>query len=240
MCGLAAEFAYRDGAARASRERLERASAAMASRGPDGANLWISADGRAGFAHRRLALIDLSEAGAQPMATPDGKIRIAFNGEIHFPNLRGTWRRKGYRFRSPQRYRSFMPTSTRNTVASGAPTARNVRVRCGTRKRSAQCFSLAIPGHRRFTTPTMALACAWRLRLKRCDLATMPIRVRTRWICGLLPLGACAGTVDFVQGNPRLPLDLPCWCNRTAAWTNRRSISTLLRNSPRSKHLASQ
>src|SRR5438093_10052896 len=101
MCGVTAEFAYRDSAAPVSREKLERVSAAMASRGPDGANLWISADGRVGLAHRRLAIIDLSEAGAQPMATPDGKIRIAFNGEIHnFPNLRAELENKGYLFRS--------------------------------------------------------------------------------------------------------------------------------------------
>ena len=101
MCGVTAEFAYRDSAAPVSRERLERVSAAMASRGPDGANLWISADGRVGLAHRRLAIIDLSEAGAQPMATPDGKIRIAFNGEIYnFRNLRADLQKKGYRFHS--------------------------------------------------------------------------------------------------------------------------------------------
>jgi len=73
----------------------------MASRGPDGANLWVSADSRVGLAHRRLAIIDLSEGGAQPMATPDGAIRIAFNGEIYnFPHLRGELEKKGYRFRS--------------------------------------------------------------------------------------------------------------------------------------------
>lgn len=100
MCGVTAEFAYHD-SGRVSRERMERVSAAMASRGPDGANLWIGADGRVGLAHRRLAIIDLSEAGAQPMATPDGAIRIAFNGEIYnFRNLRAELEKKGYRFRS--------------------------------------------------------------------------------------------------------------------------------------------
>ena len=101
MCGLAAEFAYGESAAPVSRTSLERVSAAMASRGPDGADVWISTDGRVGLAHRRLAIVDLSEAGSQPMATPDQKIRIIFNGEIYnFRSLRGELQRKGYRFRS--------------------------------------------------------------------------------------------------------------------------------------------
>ena len=101
MCGLTAEFAYGASAAPVSRDRIERVSAAMAARGPDGAGLWISADRRVGLAHRRLAIVDLSEAGAQPMATPDGKIRIVFNGEIYnFRNLRAELEKKGYRFRS--------------------------------------------------------------------------------------------------------------------------------------------
>jgi len=101
MCGLSAEFAYAEAAAPVSRERLERASAAMAARGPDGAGLWISDDARVGFAHRRLAIVDLSDAGAQPMATADGSVRIVFNGEIYnFRALREELVRKGHRFRS--------------------------------------------------------------------------------------------------------------------------------------------
>ena len=63
---------------------------AMARRGPDGEGLWTSGDGRVGLAHRRLAIIDLSAAAAQPMATADGRFRIIFNGEIY--NYRGLQR----------------------------------------------------------------------------------------------------------------------------------------------------
>lgn len=54
-------------------------AARMAHRGPDGEGLHL--DGPVGLAHRRLAIIDL-EGGAQPMATPDGDVWIAYNGEV--------------------------------------------------------------------------------------------------------------------------------------------------------------
>ncbi len=55
----------------------------LAPRGPDGEGLWFSDDERLAFAHRRLAIIDLGESGAQPMATADGRYTIVFNGEIY-------------------------------------------------------------------------------------------------------------------------------------------------------------
>ena len=75
---------------------------AMTARGPDGAGLWLSRDGRVGLAHRRLAIIDLSEAGAQPMATEAGDIIIVFNGEIYnYQELRARLESKGYIFQFP-------------------------------------------------------------------------------------------------------------------------------------------
>jgi asparagine synthase (glutamine-hydrolysing) len=52
----------------------------VAHRGPDGAGVWTSGD--VGLGHRRLAVIDLSPAGRQPMATADGSLTIPFTGEI--------------------------------------------------------------------------------------------------------------------------------------------------------------
>lgn len=73
----------------------------MTARGPDGAGLWIAADGRSGFAHRRLSIIDLSDSGAQPMATPDGRYTIAYNGEIYnYRTLRGELAEDGVVFAS--------------------------------------------------------------------------------------------------------------------------------------------
>ena len=54
----------------------------VAHRGPDGHGIWAAASGHAGFAHRRLAIIDLSDAGRQPMVTPAGTA-ITYNGEIY-------------------------------------------------------------------------------------------------------------------------------------------------------------
>jgi asparagine synthase (glutamine-hydrolysing) len=101
MCGFAAEFSYAKSAPPVSLARLRKASAAMTARGPDGAGEWISADGCVGMVHRRLAILDLSESGSQPMATSDGSTRIVFNGEIYnFLELREQLKRKGYEFRS--------------------------------------------------------------------------------------------------------------------------------------------
>ena len=55
----------------------------MAHRGPDGTGIWISADSRVGLGHRRLAILDLSEAASQPMSNEDGSIWVSFNGEIY-------------------------------------------------------------------------------------------------------------------------------------------------------------
>src|SRR5215467_12237886 len=101
MCGIAAIFAYRENAPSVDREELLRIREAMIKRGPDGAGLWISDDRRLGMAHRRLAIIDVSEAGAQPMATADGTVHIVFNGEIYnYRELRRRLEIKGCHFRS--------------------------------------------------------------------------------------------------------------------------------------------
>src|SRR5258708_29686963 len=73
----------------------------MAPRGPDGAGLWLSGDRRVGLAHRRLAIIDLSESGAQPMSSDDGALTITFNGEIYnYRELRAQLESRGHRFRT--------------------------------------------------------------------------------------------------------------------------------------------
>ena len=73
----------------------------MTHRGPDDAGEWWSADGRVGLAHRRLAIIDLSPAGHQPMHDASGMLSIIFNGEIYnFQELRSQLKGKGHQFRS--------------------------------------------------------------------------------------------------------------------------------------------
>src|SRR5262249_48767272 len=62
---------------------------------------WLSADGRVGFGHRRLSIIDLSVTGAQPMVSTDGNHIITFNGEIYnYRTLRMELEAKGRIFRS--------------------------------------------------------------------------------------------------------------------------------------------
>ena len=83
MCGIAGIFAYASRAPDVDRDELLRVRDAMSMRGPDGSGLWMASDSRAALAHRRLAIIDLSPAGAQPMVGADGRFVITFNGEIY-------------------------------------------------------------------------------------------------------------------------------------------------------------
>lgn len=57
--------------------------AALAHRGPDASGVWVSPDAEIGLGHRRLSVIDLSDAGAQPMHSECGRLSITFNGEIY-------------------------------------------------------------------------------------------------------------------------------------------------------------
>jgi asparagine synthase (glutamine-hydrolysing) len=99
VCGIAGILAH--GAARVDREDLARLARALAHRGPDGEGLWLSDDGRAGLAHRRLAIIDTSPAGHQPMHSADGRHSLVYNGEIYnFLELRAELEAAGHTFRS--------------------------------------------------------------------------------------------------------------------------------------------
>jgi asparagine synthase (glutamine-hydrolysing) len=101
MCGIAGILAYGPEAAQVDRDELLRIREHMLKRGPDGAGLWLSPDGRLGLAHRRLAIIELSDAGAQPMLDPDTGNYIVFNGEIYnHAELRQGLQRDGYPVRS--------------------------------------------------------------------------------------------------------------------------------------------
>ncbi len=101
MCGLAGLYAYHYAANPVDLAELRSIRDHMAARGPDGEGEWQSADGRVGFGHRRLAIIDLSDRAAQPMASADGKAVIVFNGEIYnYRALRSDLETKGYVFRT--------------------------------------------------------------------------------------------------------------------------------------------
>ena len=94
MCGIAG-IVHTD-ARRVDRPALERMAEAMAHRGPDGNGVWT--DGAVGFAHRRLAIIDLA-GGHQPMVSADTGCVLTFNGEIYnYRELRATLAADGTRF----------------------------------------------------------------------------------------------------------------------------------------------
>lgn len=96
MCGIAGIITANTN--ELSTGRLKTMTDVIAHRGPDGEGQWISADGRVGLAHRRLSIIDLSEAGTQPMHYMD-RYSITFNGEIYnYVELKEMCVKQGYRF----------------------------------------------------------------------------------------------------------------------------------------------
>ena len=80
--------------------RLQKMSDVLAHRGPDDEGHWINSDNSTGFAHRRLAIIDLSPLGAQPMHYLE-RYTIVYNGEIYnYIELRKELKKGGYHFNS--------------------------------------------------------------------------------------------------------------------------------------------
>src|SRR5688500_15821861 len=97
MCGIAGLAGFDD--REESRQRVRRMMSTLARRGPDGEGLegWNEAL----LGHRRLSIFDLSDAGRQPMLSPDGSIGIVFNGAIYnFRELRVELEAAGYSFKS--------------------------------------------------------------------------------------------------------------------------------------------
>jgi asparagine synthase (glutamine-hydrolysing) len=97
MCGIAGVAGERDPSS--SVQRVKDMLSALSRRGPDGEGVetWSTA----ALGHRRLAIFDLSDAGRQPMLSPDRRIGVTFNGAIYnFPELRAQLEQRGYRFTS--------------------------------------------------------------------------------------------------------------------------------------------
>jgi asparagine synthase (glutamine-hydrolysing) len=97
MCGIAGFARFRP--AEPDGDLLSRMVGSLAHRGPDDEGRHVEAD--VAFGHRRLSIIDLSEAAHQPMTNADGSIWIVFNGEIYnYVELQAELEAKGYRYRS--------------------------------------------------------------------------------------------------------------------------------------------
>ncbi len=97
MCGIVG-VVHLDGAP-VGQDLLQAMTRALAHRGPDGEG--VKAEGSIGLGHRRLAILDPSPAGAQPMTGPDGQSVLTYNGEIYnFKELRAELAGQGHVFQS--------------------------------------------------------------------------------------------------------------------------------------------
>src|SRR5436190_4579047 len=97
MCGIAGYVKLDGGPGAVS--IIRRMTDAIAHRGPDGEGFWV--DGPVALGHRRLAIIDLSDGGRQPMQTEDGRWTITYNGELYnYAELKALLRSLGVRFHS--------------------------------------------------------------------------------------------------------------------------------------------
>lgn len=83
MCGLSGYLGGGSASSQEARKVLEKMADTIWRRGPDDAGYWHDEQGKVGLAHRRLAIVDLTPAGHQPMASASGQYVIAFNGEIY-------------------------------------------------------------------------------------------------------------------------------------------------------------
>ncbi|MCB1562685.1 MAG: asparagine synthase (glutamine-hydrolyzing) [Alphaproteobacteria bacterium] len=101
MCGLAGFYSFTPSRSRAALHLLGRNMAeTLMHRGPDSGDVWQDPDAPLVLAHRRLAILDLSPEGAQPMLSPSGRYVIVYNGEIYnTPALQKELREEGYVFR---------------------------------------------------------------------------------------------------------------------------------------------
>ena len=103
MCGIAGLF-QRNGRTlhrEFLREFAEKMANVIAHRGPDGSGVWVDEHARCALSHRRLSIIDTSNAASQPFHSGDGRWQLSFNGEIYnYRDIRAKLERQGCRFRS--------------------------------------------------------------------------------------------------------------------------------------------
>lgn len=172
MCGIGGEFRL-DGAP-PDMAAVERMLPALASRGPDGEGRWQH--GPAALVHRRLRIIDLSDAGAQPMVDGELGLALVFNGCIYnYRELRDELTAAGYSFRSTSDTEVILKAYHRWGVA------------CVERFYGMFAFALV-----ELATRTLVLA-RDRLGIKPLYLAETPGRLR---FASTLPALLAAGDVD--------------------------------------------
>jgi len=96
MCGIGGIFSLE----KVDRNKLHVINKIQAHRGPDGLGVYISPDKKLGFCHQRLAIIDLTSTGKQPMPNEDKTVWITFNGEIYnYQEFVPKLKKRGHKFR---------------------------------------------------------------------------------------------------------------------------------------------
>jgi asparagine synthase (glutamine-hydrolysing) len=106
MCGVAGIFAYANPERTVDRRLLVTMARLLRHRGPDGQGIWV--DGPIGLAHRRLAIVDPSPTGYQPMSTALGDLVISYNGELY--------NHKKFRRQLEQKQHRFVGSSDTETL----------------------------------------------------------------------------------------------------------------------------
>jgi asparagine synthase (glutamine-hydrolysing) len=100
MCGIAG-IVHFDSRSRIDEATLVRMRDTLVHRGPDGSGIWVSPDRSVGLAHRRLSIIDLSAAAAQPMCNEAADVWVTYNGEMYnHLALREQLQKAGHRFKT--------------------------------------------------------------------------------------------------------------------------------------------
>ncbi len=98
MCGISGKLTHQPDPSLPS--LVSQMNGVMRHRGPDDAGVWVGGNGRIALAQRRLAIVDLSPTGHQPMSNEDGSVWITYNGEIYnHPTLRPQLEARGHRYR---------------------------------------------------------------------------------------------------------------------------------------------
>ena len=100
MCGISGIWERHGCSQQDLKRRVSAMTQTLSHRGPDDSGVWLDPGASIAFGQRRLAIVDLSPMGHQPMISANGQYAITFNGEIYnFRELRAELETRGVRFR---------------------------------------------------------------------------------------------------------------------------------------------
>ena len=137
MCGISGALVLNGAGEPLSESLLAALNAPLGHRGPDGSGVWLAPDRRVGFAHRRLAIVDLSPAARSRCRTPLARSCVTYNGEIYnHAEIRARAEARGHRFRTDHSDTEVILHAYRNGASTACAFPRHVRLRpVGARRR---------------------------------------------------------------------------------------------------------